>query len=79
MIIKLIPQEDLRLGIPLATTQELTLYDCISLTKAFYNDFDQNDNWVELTKNYYLQHEDFETVQEYIDFYAQNGYLFVII
>ena len=79
MIIKLIPQQDLRDGVPLATTEELTLADCIVLTKAFYHDFDQNDNWVELTKNYYLQHEDFETVQEYIDIYAQNGYLFVII
>ena len=76
---ELIRQEDYRDGIPLATSADLTLDDCIALTKAFYYDFDEEGNWVELTKNYYLEHEDFQTVQEYIDYYQQNGYLFVII
>ena len=76
---EIIRQEDYREGIPLATSQDLTLDDCIAFTKAFYYDFDQEGNWVEFTKNYYLEHEDFSTVQEYIDFYQQNGYLFVII
>ena len=79
MLIKLIPEQDKREGMPIATSQELTLDDCIGLTKAFYYDFDLNGNWVEFTKNYYIQHEDFATVQDYITFYEQNGYLFVII
>ena len=48
---ELIRQEDYRNGIPLATSQDLTLDDCIALTKAFYYDFDEEGNWVEFTKN----------------------------
>lgn len=75
---RIIKTEDYRDGMPIATSNDLSLNECMVLTKAFFYDFDTNENLTELTINYYINHISFETVQEYIDFYAQNDYLIVI-
>ena len=75
----IIKKEDFREGIPLANSNDLSLEDCVALTHVYYWDFDESNNYVEVIKNCFIDHEDFETVQEYIDFYDQNGFLFVIL
>ena len=75
----LIKQEKFQEGIPLATSENTTLEDCYALTHLLCYDFDEEGNFVLKKMNNLFEHEDFETIQEYIDFYKSKGYVFVII